>query len=314
MGSPRFLGVDIGNSGMRVVELFPSTNQLGRVSRLRWVLPISAPAEFKSSDHQTDEHDRFLPDSKAWLSQLQQWLDIEETVHWLISSVRSDACDLLSSAISRKPTHQIRHVRFDDLPIGMRVLEPSRVGIDRLLAAVAAVDVGEVRRTTAAASPLIVIQAGSAVTVDWVTYENGKAFFEGGAILPGVPMMLRLLGTFADQLPELDADLLLSDDLRDLPPLPGRDTEQAMLCGAASALVGGVRDLVDRYREKWDVERSGVSQVSEGFGLPEVILSGGDGPRLAPYIPEPLVVVPDLVLRGLLVMATEISTHLDSTS
>ncbi|MCA9181246.1 MAG: type III pantothenate kinase, partial [Planctomycetales bacterium] len=137
-----------------------------------------------------------------------------------------------------------------------------------------------------------VIQAGSAVTVDLVTAPTGEprqpaslGSFEGGAILPGVPMMLRLLGKGADLLPEIDAAELLG-----LPPLPGKNTESAMICGAASALVGGVLHLVERYRQQY------------GQAIP-IIISGGDGMRLRSYVPAPLIVKDHLVHRGLLRLA-----------
>ena len=97
--------------------------------------------------------------------------------------------------------------------------------------------------------------------------------------------MLRLLGKGADQLPEIDAD-----DLLELPKLPGKNTEDAMTCGAAFALVGGVSLLIANYRTQY------------GSEVP-VILSGGDGMRLAPYIPQPLIVRSHLVHRGLLRLA-----------
>ncbi len=164
-----------------------------------------------------------------------------------------------------------------DIPLQVNVQNPQRLGIDRLLAAWAATSISDRR-------PLIVIQAGSAVTVDLVSGQPRDAF-EGGAIVPGVPMILRLLATAADMLPEV-----VADELTDLPDLPGRNTEAAMMAGAASALVGGVQHLVSRYRSAY------------GQDAP-VILSGGDGLRLSPYIPQPLVVQSQLVLQGLLMFA-----------
>ena len=111
--------------------------------------------------------------------------------------------------------------------------------------------------------------------------------FSGGAILPGVPMMLRLLGQAADMLPTIDAD-----ELTDLPSLPGRNTEQAMRCGTASALVGGAQHLVNRYRQA-----HGPSTL--------IVLSGGDGTRLALHLPPPIEVVPHLVLYGLVLIAKQ---------
>ena len=126
------------------------------------------------------------------------------------------------------------------------------------------------------------MQVGSAMTVDLVSNPN---VFSGGAILPGVPMMLRLLGQAADMLPTIDAD-----ELTDLPSLPGRNTEQAMRCGTASALVGGAQHLVNRYRQT-----HGPATL--------IVLSGGDGTRLAQHLPPPIEVVPHLVLNGLVLIA-----------
>ena len=143
-------------------------------------------------------------------------------------------------------------------------------------------------------SQILVIQAGSAVTVDQVTLQRGapeRLRFEGGAIVPGIPMMLRLMGRSADLLPEIAADNLV-----DMPVLPGKDTRQAMLCGAASALVGGTLHLVSRYRK------------ALGKEVP-VILSGGDGPRLAASIEPPILVKEDLVLHGLANVAQDIAMH-----
>lgn len=98
-------------------------------------------------------------------------------------------------------------------------------------------------------------------------------------------MMLRLLGKGADQLPEITAAHLLG-----LPDLPGKNTEAAMICGAASALVGGVSHLVGRYRQQY------------GHSIP-IIISGGDGMRLSPYLTAPLVIKDHLVHRGLMRLA-----------
>jgi pantothenate kinase type III len=100
-------------------------------------------------------------------------------------------------------------------------------------------------------------------------------------------MMLRLLGRAADLLPVVEAS-----ELGDLPPLPGKNTEGAMLAGASSSLVGGVRHLVQRYRQRY------------GADVP-IVISGGDGPLLAPHLAQPLHVVPHLVLEGLRILAAD---------
>ena len=279
----QYLGVDIGNSGLRISELQLAGPSLGETKRIEWLHGDSIRAD----------RPRYRPHDTAWLRELDAYLSPASPASvWYISSVRRDAASVLKDAVA-KAGHAYQHITFRDLPLLVRVEEPSKVGIDRLLAAVAANAM--VRADRRDGEPLIVIQAGSAVTVDLVFASAGdeRPSFEGGAILPGVPMMLRLLGQAADMLPEVDADELL-----DLPPLPGTNTEQAMRCGAGSALVGGVMHLIDRYRSNY------------GRQVP-VILSGGDGMRIAQYIDAPLQVASHLVQRGLLVLA--VSDHREKT-
>lgn len=268
----RFIGVDIGNSGLRASDLKIDEQAVVPQVRLRWGFNSEKP-------------DRFLPENGQWLPRLQELLDDAES-YWLISSVRQDATDILTQALLDSG-RSFQIITADNVPIEVQVEKPDRVGIDRLLAAYAA----ELHASDASA---IVIQAGSAVTVDLIdcstATDAAPCSFQGGAIVPGVPMMLRLLGKGADQLPELDAD-----DLTDLPALPGKNTEEAMLCGASSALVGGVQHLIDRYR------KDPTNELREA--LP-VILSGGDGARLRPFVEPPVVEVQDLVLQGLLRLAS----------
>lgn len=290
----RVIGIDIGNSGLRIAELEPSTKKIGRRQRITWRHASAASSDNQESNTASSTHPatepvepRFAPDSEEWLGVIDQFLMTDATnqcsctsgaapCKWLVSSVRRDAMvvlnDFATARAAKGELHAWKLVTRHDLLLNVDVLEPDRVGIDRLLAAAAAADLFSQR-------PLIVMQVGSAMTVDLVTEPNT---FAGGAILPGVPMMLRLLGQAADMLPEIDAD-----ELTDLPALPGRNTEQAMRCGTASALIGGAQHLVDRYRQLHGEETP-------------VILSGGDGNRLSVHIPGPVHTVPELVLQGLM--------------
>ena len=312
----QIFGVDIGNSGIRVTELLLASRQLGPMLRIDWW-----PDERESPQLKTAAR-RFRPDDPRWLSELDGFVKqrerplcaagVVEPARWLISSVRRDALHLLLDYLDAGTldagtldagsrlhcTRQVEVVTHRTLPLEVQVDVPQAVGIDRLLAALAALEFME-------ASFAVVIQAGSAVTVDLIQQSSSQAqaaagappvtqlqsgmqtlgTFAGGAILPGVPMMLRLLGKGADQLPQITAAELLG-----LPELPGKNTEAAMICGTASALVGGVSHLVGRYREKF------------GQSIP-VIISGGDGMRLSPYLAAPLIVRDHLVHRGLMRIA-----------
>ncbi|MCC7334376.1 MAG: type III pantothenate kinase [Pirellulaceae bacterium] len=288
-------GVDIGNSGIRVAELDLRSRELGEMLRVDW-----CSADLNAVRRCDESSRRYLPEDRQWLRELDRYIESAEQsdstlpARWLISSVRRDALRLLQDHLLQASLPETRFgpvrrrvdvVIHTALPLEVRVDYPQAVGIDRLLAALAALELTALR-------PAVVIQAGSAVTVDLITAPTGEprqpaslGCFEGGAILPGVPMMLRLLGKGADMLPEIDAAELLG-----LPPLPGKNTESAMICGAASALVGGVLHLVERYRQQY------------GQAIP-IIISGGDGMRLRSYVPAPLIVKDHLVHRGLLRLA-----------
>jgi pantothenate kinase type III len=277
----RFIGVDIGNSGLRIAELDVAKQAVGNSQRVSWCHAVDAVQVVSSGP-------RFAPGSTAWLDVIAEFLEdrvapgqsAATRCVWLVSSVRRDALNVLEQFVDDRAgridlADRWRVIARRDVDLEVDVLEPDRVGIDRLLAASAAADLLPHR-------PLIVMQVGSALTVDLV---REPKVFCGGAILPGVPMMLRLLGQSADLLPAIEAD-----ELTDLPELPGRNTEQAMRCGTASALVGGAQHLVHRYRQRY------------GDATP-IVLSGGDGTRLAPHLLPPLHIVPHLVLKGLIPIA-----------
>ncbi len=273
----RFLGVDIGNSGLRIAELNVAESKVERTLRITW---SHGQVDTQSQSAEV----RYAPASPDWLAIVARFASDRASDQircvWLVSSVRRDALNLLEQCVRQRihthaPRDQWRVITRRDIGLELDVLEPDRVGVDRLLAASAAASLFPQR-------PLIVMQVGSAMTVDLVCNPN---VFSGGAILPGVPMMLRLLGQAADMLPTIDAD-----ELTDLPSLPGRNTEQAMRCGTASALVGGAQHLVNRYRQT-----HGPSTL--------IVLSGGDGTRLAQHLPPPIEVVPHLVLHGLVLIA-----------
>ena len=85
-------------------------------------------------------------------------------------------------------------------------------------------------------APAIVIDAGTAMTVDFVDRDGRYA---GGAILPGSELSLRALAAGGEMLPALA--------LGEWPESPvGRDTESAMLAGALWGLLAAAEGLVAR--------------------------------------------------------------------
>ncbi|MCG3202559.1 MAG: Type III pantothenate kinase [Gammaproteobacteria bacterium] len=149
---------------------------------------------------------------------------------------------------------------------------PERLGVDRLLAMIAA------RRTRT--GPVMVADCGTAVTVDFV---DAAGSFGGGVIAPGLALMHDALsrGTHALPLVEPGAD-----------PVLALSTDGAMASGCLLAIAGLIGMVANEIKA-----RTGLA--------PECVLTGGDAPRVIPKLPMACHHDPDLVLRGLAVLAGE---------
>ncbi len=206
---------------------------------------------------------------------IQRRLDIEDTRVGRVDGVA--LCSVvpaldppLSSALRQatgKPVLVIRHTcRF---PFRLRVLDPARLGADRLSAAAGAVGV---RRSSA-----VIVDVGSALTVDLVWNRE----FRGGLIMPGPGLGLWALGCYARRLPKLD--------FRRLEPSSATrfdDTEPSMTLGVRTAALGAV------------VEGIRVLRRSCGAS-PTVFVTGGGAHALGSGLPRAWKRDPHLVGRGL---------------
>jgi type III pantothenate kinase len=190
-----------------------------------------------------------------------------------VASVNREGQRVLADWVqSHRPQDDFRLLAHTDLPLAVRVDFPERVGVDRLAAAVAAAAIREPGR------PAIVVDAGSAVTVDLV---GGDGTFEGGVILAGFRLQAEALFGGADLLP---LALLVPQD--EPPPVLGKSTEAAIKSGLFWGAVGAVRELV---------ERLSADQPQR----PHVFVTGGDLRRLAPLVGSDAQFVPNMVLAGI---------------
>ena len=110
------------------------------------------------------------------------------------------------------------------------------VGIDRLLAAVAANRLRNPKR------PAVIVDLGTAITVDLV---DAEGVFRGGAILPGIAISARAMHDYTDLLPHIPMA-----ELEEPPPALGRATVPAMRSGLYWGAVGAVRELIERLAEQ----------------------------------------------------------------
>lgn len=222
--APTLIAVDIGNSRIK----------LGKFDRGTLTPPgallepsdtIDLPIDFRTG--QFDEN-RLT----AWTAK-----NAGENCLWLIASVHHAATGQFTSRITYLTAQQtsnwrIRRLTFMDIPMHIRVDEPARVGIDRLLASFAA---NRLRRPDRGA---IVVDLGSAITVDQVDAEGG---FAGGAILPGITLSARALAEQTDALPRVEMHEL------GRPPAPlGKSTVSAIESGLYWGAVGAIRELMRR--------------------------------------------------------------------
>ncbi|MFV2070752.1 MAG: type III pantothenate kinase [Pirellulales bacterium] len=194
---------------------------------------------------------------------------------WLVASVNRPAMEgLFAWAHDFDARIRIRELVADDLTLEVAVPAVHRIGIDRLAAAVA------VNRLRDAARPAIVIDLGTAITVDVVSSHGA---FAGGAILPGIGMSARALAEQTDQLPELPLDRL--ED----PPAPvGTSTEAAIRSGLFWGAIGAMRELITRMEAELPTK-------------PQLYVTGGAAPAVVELLGSEARYVPHLVLGGIAV-------------
>jgi type III pantothenate kinase len=173
-----------------------------------------------------------------WVSQVEAWA-LKRRCQWVVCG--SDPAR--QKRIVMWLTKQNQHVHVLDsytrLPIGLNVKQPDKVGLDRLCNAVAV----NSRRPTGKAA--VVIDAGTAVTVDYV---DEAGVFQGGAILPGLLLMVDFLHRHTAALPVIKPHELAQ--LIDPVALPGKSTVEAMVLGLWACFRGGVERVARDYLAK----------------------------------------------------------------
>jgi len=163
------------------------------------------------------------------------------------------------------------------LPLKTSIDSPRTVGVDRLLNAIA----GNVIRPKA--NSMIIIDSGTATTVDVV---SGNGTFEGGAILPGFQLSAQALHQYTAFLPHIKNRELAKNP----PDIIGKNTRDALRNGLFWGQFGGIQELVRRYRKALPDE-------------PMVVVTGGAGRLLVPWMPRNVIHEPFLTLQGLVIVA-----------
>jgi len=178
-----------------------------------------------------------------------------EPITWRIAQTGSLSWQEIKAEVCKvRPYDRFKVVARQHIPLKIDVDAPQRIGIDRLLAAFAAVEkYGDV--------PMLVVDAGSAITVDVVLNRT----FCGGAILPGLFAQSGIYPKISNKLPLLTLADLFSTAR---PVYPGRNTKDALRNGIYWGTVGAIRQFYDMF----------CPQTKDAL----LILTGGDAEYLLP--------------------------------
>jgi type III pantothenate kinase len=215
------------------------------------------------------------PEPDAWARQLEHW-QIPAGAAWVLSGVHPPRRDVLAAWLRQQGAAVTVLEQPRQLPLTVRLEHPERAGIDRLLDAVAVN--GRRRRGV----PAVVVDAGSAVTVDWL---DDTGAFCGGAILPGLRLMAQALHDHTALLPNIELHAVP-------PPRPGTSTTAALEVGVFWSVAAAIRTLTVEF-----------ARGRPDLPAPEVYLTGGDGPLLHAAVGATAVLWPEMTLEGVRVSA-----------
>ncbi len=149
---------------------------------------------------------------------------------------------------------------------------PQTLGADRWAALIAA------RRLVTGAA--CIVDCGTALTIDALA-SDGR--FLGGVIFPGLGVLRTSLVQAANGIPETsgnDTDCL------------ARSTDDAVAAGTRFGLIGAIERILNEYRDRLGPDM-------------RVLLTGNDAAMVLPGLTQPVKEIPDLVLKGLAIIAEE---------
>jgi type III pantothenate kinase len=200
---------------------------------------------------------------KKHLEELIPAVDIcPNPLYWLVAQTGTFPWQELQSKIHKlRPLDEFQIITYRHIPLKIDVDFPEKVGIDRLLAAYAAVkEYGDV--------PMLIVDAGSAITVDVVRNQT----FCGGAILPGLTALSETYPKISKKLPRP-----FPDPLNDITGLvyPGKNTESAIYNGLYWGTVGAIRqfyEMLSSHEKNVLLVLTGGYAYCLEFGLDCVIL------------------------------------------
>ncbi|MEW6355942.1 MAG: type III pantothenate kinase [Planctomycetota bacterium] len=186
----------------------------------------------------------------------------------VIGSVNPKASLHVSQSLRKRYGLDVLELGSDlAVPVRNRCRRPERVGVDRLLNALAACRL--------VCCPVIVADLGTAITIDAV---SARGDFLGGAILPGAGLWTAALHERTAKLPAVG--------LKRSSRVIGKQTEEAIRSGVYWGICGAIEKIAARMRKRLRSEA-------------QLLVTGGDADLFSPHLPKGHVVMPHLALHGI---------------
>lgn len=164
---------------------------------------------------------------------VERLFDLYDITDSIISSV-VDIEAAVVNTLHRRSQHFVLFDHMTPVPIVNRYDTPQTLGQDRLAAAVGA-------KTLCPNENLLIIDAGSAITYDFVSAEGE---YMGGNIAPGIKMRFTMLQRMTKKLPLVDAEE------NELIPLFGTNTRDAIAAGVIRGVAYEVKGYMRTLKEK----------------------------------------------------------------
>ncbi|MCX6111728.1 MAG: type III pantothenate kinase [Proteobacteria bacterium] len=127
--------------------------------------------------------------------------------------------------------------------------------------------------------PCVIVGSGTAITVEFVLFKNGRAFLDSGVIIPGFNLALKSLHDYTAQLPLLESKM--PNDF------VGRNTNEAMINGVCYSTVRGVEGLIEDVRSKMKIDEF------------KLFVTGGAGELFKNLSLKNFIYVEDLIFKGM---------------
>lgn len=269
--SPGLLAIDVGTSRVKLGWFPGAACDSAKPSQLPIAKPLlPEPAETFDCSHRDQSKLEFAEQLAAWLGQF-----VDRKPQAIVASVNPPVTTTVADTLKLCGFTAPRILQTSELPIQLAVAEPTKLGIDRALAAVA------VNRVRATDTPAIIVSLGTACTINLVSADG---VFQGGAILPGFSMAANALHQGTAALPLVTHESLsLSENAI------GKNTAEAIAAGVFWGMVGAIEKLIAKQSRTCDLQ-------------PQLFLTGGDAQLVVEALEASgyrIRLMPHLVLSGI---------------